>query len=352
MAFQKTKARRNVRVTMTKSITYGRLEVVKNLALFLKRRIKGIVSLTYPAKISWMNLWWRAKRPTNFTGKVCFKILNDRNPLITVFCDKIAVRTYVEFRIGKKYLPKLYWEGIKLENQTYEILPEEFVVKSTHSSGGSVIVSNKCNSKNVLPAIPYFSEWRSYAIHPQNINPNHLFKLASYWTKRSFYNFPGKLPEWGYRDVVARILIEECLFGSNDELPDDYKFFMFGGRCNLIYKFSNRFGRSTIDLFDSEWNRIEGSYLLPNSEVEIPKPGSLQEMIRIAECLSKDIDFVRVDLYDTSEGVKFGELTSYPMSGLEKFKPDALNNSISSSWELKTKTKGWKLHADKTVPRE
>lgn len=337
---------------MTTSKTYGCLEVFKNLVLFLKRRIKGIVTLTYPAKISWINLRWRAKRPTNFTGKVCFKILNDRNPLITVFCDKIAVRTYVEFRVGEKYLPKLYWEGIKLENQTFKVLPEEFVIKSAHSSGGSVIVSNKCNSKDVLPVTPYFSEWRSYAIHPRNINPTHLFQLASYWTKRSFHTFPEKLPEWGYLDAVPRILIEECLFGSNDELPDDYKFFMFGGRCNLIYKFSNRFGRSTIDLFDSEWNRIEGSYLLPNSEVEILKPGSLQEMIRIAECLSKDIDFVRVDLYDTNEGVKFGELTSYPMSGLEKFKPDALNISISSSWKLKGKTDRLRLSADKRIPRE
>ena len=323
-----------MRVVMTKSKIYGHLEVLKNLALFVKRRIKGILTLTYPAKISWINLWWRARRTTNFTGKVCFKILYDRNPLVTVFCDKITVRTYVESRVGKKYLPNLYWEGIKLESGTLEDLPDEFVVKSAHSSGGSVIVSNKCNGRDVLPITPYFSEWRSYAIHPQNINSTQLLRLVNYWTKRSFYNFPGKLPEWGYVDAVPRILIEECFLGSNDELPDDYKFFMFGGRCELIYKLSNRFGRPTIDLFDCDWNRIEGRYLLPNSEVEIPKPSSLKEMIRLAECLSKDIDFVRVDLYETNKGVKFGELTSYPMSGLEKFKPDTLNKSISNSWKI------------------
>jgi hypothetical protein len=254
--------------------------------------------------------------------------------MITVFCDKIAVRTYVQSRIGKDFLPNLYWEGIELESRTLEDLPDEFVVKSAHSSGGSVIVSSKCNSKDVLPLAPYFSEWRSYAIQPQNINSSQLIRLANYWTKKSFYNFPGKLPEWGYFDAVPRIMIEECLVGSNDELPDDYKFFMFDGRCELIYKFSNRFGSPAIDLFDCEWNRIEGSYLLPNSEVEIPKPSSLKEMIRIAECLSKNIDFVRVDLYETNNGVKFGELTSYPMSGIEKFKPESLNESISNSWKI------------------
>ena len=174
---------------MTKSKIYGHLEVLKNLFLFVKRRIKGILTLTYPAKISWLNLWWRARRTTNFTGKVCFKILYDRNPLVTVFCDKIAVRTYVESRVGKKYLPNLYWEGIKLESGTLEDLPDEFVVKSTHSSGGSVIISNKCNSRDVLPVTPYFSEWRSYAIHPQNINPTQLIRLVNYWQKKSFYNF-------------------------------------------------------------------------------------------------------------------------------------------------------------------
>ena len=320
--------------TMTKLYVYAHLQVVKNTILFLKRRIKGIATFTYPAKIASMKLRRRAKNTFNFSGKVCFKILHDRSPLITVFCDKSAVRNYVESRIGKTYLPILYWEGITLLNHDLESLPDEFVVKPSHSSGGSVIVSNKCHGKRVLPSAPYFSEWRSYAINPKSVNPIHLCRLANYWTQQSFYNFPGKLPEWGYQNVVPRILIEECLLDPSNELPDDYKYFMFGGKCELIYKYSGRFGSPTIDLFDCEWKRIEGSYLLPNSKVDIPKPSNLKEMIVIAECLAKGIDFVRVDLYDTNQGVKFGEMTSYPMSGLQKFKPEELNTSISNSWKL------------------
>jgi hypothetical protein len=309
-------------------------ELTKNVLLFLRRRVKGIVTFTYPAIVASMNLQWRSKNTTNFNGKVCFKILNDRSSTIKIFCDKSAVRNYVETRIGKEYLPKLFWEGTTLLVDDLINLPNEFVVKPSHSSGGSVIVSNQCNSKLVLPLAPYFSEWRSYAIHPSSINQIHLTRLANYWTQRSFYNFPGKLPEWGYKNIFARILIEECLLDRDHRLPDDYKFFMFQGRCKLVYKYSGRFAQPSIDLFDSDWNRIEGSYLLPNSTGDIPKPNSLKEMIEISECLAKDIDFVRVDLYDTNQGVKFGEMTNYPMSGLRKFKPEELNKWIAHSWEV------------------
>lgn len=313
---------------------YAHLESFKNVFLFFKRRIKGFITFTYPAKIAYINLHWRSKNTTHFSGKVCYKILNDRGSVLNIFCDKSKVRPYVESRIGKKYLPELYWEGTTLQDKYLQNLPNEFVIKPTHSSGGTVIVSNKCSSNQALPSFPYFSEWRSYAIHPKNVNPIHLRRLADYWLRHNFYNSPGKLPEWGYQNVVPQILIEECLLSPNNELPDDYKFFMFNGRCELIYKYSGRFGNPTIDLFDFEWTPIKGNYLLPNSKGEIPQPRTLHEMINIAEILAKDIDFVRVDLYDTNHGVKFGEMTSYPMSGLQKFKPKALNISVSSSWEI------------------
>ena len=116
--------RKSLKDTMTKLHVYAQLQFIKNIFLFFKRRIKGIATFTYPARIASMNLRGRANSTFNFTGKVCYKILHDRSPLITVFCDKSAVRNYVESLIGKTYLPILYWEGITLCNHDLESLPD------------------------------------------------------------------------------------------------------------------------------------------------------------------------------------------------------------------------------------
>jgi hypothetical protein len=39
-----------------------------------------------------------------------------------------------------------------------------------------------------------------------------------------------KFPEWCYKDIRPRILIESLLEGSAGKVPDDYKFYMFNGK--------------------------------------------------------------------------------------------------------------------------
>ena len=45
---------------------------------------------------------------------------------------------------------------------------------------------------------------------------------------------------------------------------------------------------------------------------ELPQPEKFDEMIHIAEILSKEFKFVRVDLYELEGKVYFGELTFSP----------------------------------------
>ncbi|MPN24354.1 hypothetical protein SDC9_171752 [bioreactor metagenome] len=48
----------------------------------------------------------------------------------------------------------------------------------------------------------------------------------------------------------------------------------------------------------------------------MPRPPHLDEMIEIARRLGAGFRHVRVDLFDTPEGVRFGEITLYDQSGL------------------------------------
>ncbi len=57
-------------------------------------------------------------------------------------------------------------------------------------------------------------------------------------------------------------------------------------------------------------------------------------MISVAERLSEGLDFVRVDLYDVSNRIVFGELTNYPDAGKERFDPQEWDAPIGSYWRL------------------
>ena len=58
----------------------------------------------------------------------------------------------------------------------------------------------------------------------------------------------------------------------------------------------------------------------------------MQKMIEIAEILAKGADFLRVDLYLTKKGIKFGELTNYPAAGNLNFSPEFWNSEIGKEW--------------------
>ena len=50
-------------------------------------------------------------------------------------------------------------------------------------------------------------------------------------------------------------------------------------------------------------------------------------MLEIAKLLSRDMTFVRIDLYDINGKIYFGEITFFPASGFSPFYPE--------EWDLK-----------------
>ena len=52
----------------------------------------------------------------------------------------------------------------------------------------------------------------------------------------------------------------------------------------------------------------------------------------IATALSTGVDFVRVDLYETATGIKFGELTNYPTGGLARPQPRSFDRWLGADW--------------------
>jgi hypothetical protein len=199
--------------------------------------------------------------------------------------------------------------------------PRNFVLKSNHGSGASVICWEGATPGNLLPNSYTTSSWEKYIIHPDDLIWNNLVELSTKWISRSYYWEIGKYPEWAYKNISPLLIAEEVLT-HNGKIPEDYKFYMVNGKCSFIHV---RVTENSRDLFYPDWRPIDAKYLYPKSGFIPNTPDSLDEMLKLAELLSEGIDFIRVDLYITDSGVKFGELTNYPDGGMADITPKKLS---------------------------
>ena len=293
-------------------------------------RLRGFVKGKWPLALAERSLTKAASAQT-LSGKILFKMAYDRDPILTMFADKFRVREYVADRIGERYLSKLIAHGDSVESLTNVIFPKNFAIKSNNGSGGMILVWENAPQENRLPKNDK-SIWSQHLVQPQHFDYQIMRKLANRWLSHNFYFRPGQFPEWAYKDIVPQLLVEELMIDHNGNLPSDYKFFMVEGQCVFIQVDSSRFDGHRRDLFTSSWSKIHGSYQYQESGREIEKPKCLLEMLDVAKKLASGVDFVRVDLYETSNGVRFGELTNYPGGGIEVFSPESLDSELGASW--------------------
>jgi hypothetical protein len=71
-------------------------------------------------------------------------------------------------------------------------------------------------------------------------------------------------------------------------------------------------------LYDPEWNRLPVLYGYP--QAERARPENLGDIIRVAETIARDFDFVRIDLNsDGRRVIRFGEITFTPNNAMRRF---------------------------------
>lgn len=111
----------------------------------------------------------------------------------------------------------------------------------------------------------------------------------------------------------------------------DYKFFNFNGTPKFVYVSCGLENHETaqISFLDMNWcfTDFRRSDYKPLSMIP-PKPSQFDVMKNIAGRLSKDIPFVRVDLYEVEGKVYFSEMTFYPCSGFLPFEPEKYDRAL------------------------
>jgi hypothetical protein len=174
--------------------------------------------------------------------------------------------------------------------------------------------------------------FKKYYSHPDAIQNEWLLKLGKFWMRTSYYKYHrSKFPEWAYKNIEPKIFAEELL-SINGRIPEDFRFFIFNGVCTHISVDSPGFEGVKRDIYTRTWERLPVKFHYANANQAKPRPTNLQEMLWIAEKLGEGIDHIRVDLYNLSDRIVFGELTNYHAAGAQKFFPKHFGREFGQEW--------------------
>lgn len=245
------------------------------------------------------------KNPKTYNEKLQWMKLYDRRPIYTTMVDKFAVKDYVAKIIGEEYIIPTLGVWDKPEDIEWDTLPNQFVLKCTHDSGGLVI----CRDKSKLDKQTAMDKLRKSL-------------------KRDYYK-AGR--EWPYKNVPRRIIAEKYMEDSQlGDLPD-FKFFCFNGVVKALFIGTERgTGDVKFDYFDADFNHLDLVQEHPMSGRDLPKPEHFEKMKLLASKLSKGYPELRVDFYNINGSIYFGELTLFHHGGVIPFHPEEWDYTFGS----------------------
>lgn len=289
-----------------------RLALLRRTAIFFKSDEKFLKKLFKVRMGKELNL----ENPTTFSEKLQWLKIHNRQPQQTIMVDKVGAKEYVANIIGEQYIIPTLAVYDKPENIDFDALPNQFVLKCTHDSGGIVI----CKDKSKLN----YEEVRN------------KFKK---WLKTNYY-YQNR--EWPYKDIKPRIIAEQYMEDESGYELKDYKWFCFNGEPKALFVASDR-GHKTketkFDFFDMKFNHLPFTNGHPNADKSPTKPIGFEKMKELASLLSVGHPHIRVDFYDINGNIYFGELTFYHWSGMMPFEPEEWDYKFGSWITLPTDTR-------------
>ncbi|MFY0542546.1 ATP-grasp fold amidoligase family protein [Brevibacillus sp. H7] len=227
---------------------------------------------TISEKLQWIKLYGKLERFAKYT-------------------DKYEVRQFIKERIGEQYLVPLLGVYDNAHNIKVHSLPRSFALKATHGSCWNILVKDK-----------------------SRLNWYKTRRRMNKWLNTNYCDLSG---ERNYKPLQGRAMIEKYLHDPSGDLKD-YKIQCFHGKPMVVSVIGGRSANSKpkVRLYDMNWKEppfdFTGVNLFPQP---LKKPKRFSEMVAIAQQLSQDFPYVRVDLYHTNDKVYFGELTFVPLSG-------------------------------------
>jgi len=299
----------------------GKLNTLVRLILHPKQLLYRIVN-KYPQLIKndkkYIHFLWKYRmdyplnldNPRTYNEKLQWLKLYNQDSIYTKMVDKNLVKKYVSNIIGEEYIiPTLnLWDNV--DSIDFDSLPNQFVLKCTHDSGGLVI----CKDKSKLDIVKAKEKIQ------KSLNTD-FYLLAR---------------EWPYKNVERKILAEQYMEDQETKELRDYKFFCFNGSPKFLFIATGRQTQNEpyFDFFDMEFNHLPFRHGHPNAPSLPQKPKNFELMKTLAKELSKGLTHIRVDLYEINGKVYFGELTFFHHSGMVPFEPQEWDYKLGEMIKL------------------
>lgn len=252
--------------------------------------------------------------PVTYNEKLQWLKLNDIHEEYSLLVDKYEAKEIVRKRIGDEYIIPTLGVYDSFDTIDFDKLPNQFVLKTTHDSGGVVV----CPDKTKLDR-----------------------KAARRKIEKSLrHNYFYEHREYPYKHIKPRIIAEQYMVDESGTELKDYKFFCFDGIPKMLLIVSGRGDDQRQDFYDMDFNLLPVHRREhPNSGIIRNKPIGYEKMTDLAQQLSMGMPHVRVDLYDVNGEIYFGELTFYSGSGNVPFVPEEWDYKIGE-WLTLPKTDG------------
>ncbi|MCQ3034768.1 MAG: glycosyl transferase [Bacilli bacterium] len=259
---------------------------------------RGIVKTLFP--ITYVKLQYKyithhklnLKNPKRYTEKLQYLRLfvYPKNPLVSKCASRDGVREYVSSKGYEDTLIPSYGVYDSFDDIDFDKLPNQFVMKCTHACAFNKIIKDK-----------------------ENINKEELRKTFNKWLKT---NYGKKTREMHYSPIKPRIIVEKYI-GELEHLPAEYKIHVFNGVAKNMYVVTGRGEDIRYNNYYIDWTPFDGSQFngWKKRDEVLPIPENWNEMVKMAETLSKEFPFVRVDLYNINGKIYFGEMTFTPAKG-------------------------------------
>lgn len=243
------------------------------------------------------------KNPQTLNEKLNWMKLYDRERWHSFYADKYVVRDFFSRVFGEDHVIPLLFETKDVNQLRPENISEfPCIVKANHSCGQWKIIRN-----------------------PSDVDWNKLRRDARFWITENWYNC-GK--EYQYKFIERRIIVEKLLLTKEGKIPNDYKLHFINGEIAFIYVSVDREGGNYRCIYDKDWNKLpfvwieSWKYKDGLNSIDVPRPDSLDEMIRMGTEIAKKFPrYIRVDYYDCDGHIYFGEITFHHGGAYDQFFP-------------------------------
>jgi hypothetical protein len=229
----------------------------------------------------------------DFNDKIQWLKLFDQRSETIQCSDKILMRDYVRERVGEEHIVEIYQVHDHFYQINFDLLPNDFVIKTNHDSGTVIQVwEKKILDFNVI----------------QKQIEKSLQKIYG-WEKG----------EWAYAFVRPKVFVEELLYVQKNLSPPDYKFHCVNGKIQWLQFIYDR-GRSTKECIVTPSGIVTSIHFDHNMEHKesFKIPDQWNKMKYIVEKVAEGFKYVRVDCYLVGKKIYIGELTFFPLMGCYK----------------------------------